>query len=83
MLGVQLADFLTRCFSHPQGKSEEWMTRASTILVSILQNTRPVGRGVQGGACAPPFQTEIYKQQYAKWYLQDSHQLNLMSLATH
>lgn len=35
---------------------------------------------VQGGAHASPFQTEIYKQQYAKWCLQDP---NLRSLATH
>ena len=33
--------------------------------------------GVQGGALAPPFQTEIYEQQHVKWYS------SLMLLATH
>ena len=46
-------------------------------IFGYLGLVRPVGRG---GACAPPFQTEIYKQQYAKWCLQDP---NLRSLATH
>ena len=36
-----------------------------------------------GGYMCTPFQIEIYKQQYAKWYLQYSHQLKLRSLATH
>ena len=30
-----------------------------------------VGGGGAGSVCAPPFQAEIYKQQYAKWCLQD------------
>ena len=42
---------------------------------------RPMGGG--GGAYAPSFQTEIYKQQYVKWCLQDSHQPDLRLLATH
>ena len=37
----------------------------------------------QGGACALPFSTEIYEQQYEYRCPQGSHQPNLRSLATH
>ena len=39
MLGVQLADVLTRCSSHPQGKSALRMTRASSRNVGKLLAT--------------------------------------------
>ena len=35
---------------------------------------RPIGKGGAGGALAPPFETEIYKQRHVKW---------CFSLATH
>ena len=44
-------------------------------MLQTKTQVRPVSGG--GG------QTEIYEQQYAKWCLQDSHQPNLRSLATH
>ena len=58
-------------------------------IIYVIINTealkrihRPVGRG---GACAPPFCSEIYKQQYEYRCPQGSHvhQPNLRSLATH
>ena len=52
-------------------------------MPKVNMEYRVMTGGVQGGACALPFQTEIYKQPYAKWCLQDSHQPNVRLLATH
>ena len=39
MLDVQLADVLTRCSSHPQGKSEARCIDMFISDLSVLQNT--------------------------------------------
>ena len=43
-------------------------TMQTQMTLSSTDTCRPVGRGVQGSACAPPFRIEIYKQQYGKWW---------------
>ena len=48
MLGVELANVLTRCFSHPRGKSEVRCENDGNLKAWLLNAEMHATRGMQG-----------------------------------